>query len=154
MISRSTARAPRIVAIGALTAGLLSGAMAVAPSAAAAYAGQCNSNQVTTAGVTSGYSITRPAYQTDSGRTANCWMDYGSKGSGVSWLQFTLNSCYGFNLATDGDFGPATRDALATAQGRENISADGQYGTQSRQYLKFPRYRNITGDRSGCESIN
>lgn len=154
MIIRSTSRAPRIMAIGALTAGLLSGAMAVAPSAAAAYAGHCNSNQVTTAGVTSGYSITRPAYQTGTSRTANCWMDYGSTGSGVSWLQFTLNSCYGFNLATDGDFGPATRDALATAQGRENISADGQYGTQSRQYLKFPRYRNINGDRSGCESIN
>ncbi|MFE9127301.1 peptidoglycan-binding protein [Streptomyces sp. NPDC007148] len=151
----STRRTTGILTIGALTASLLSGAIAVAPSAAAAYAGQCNINQVTSVGVTPGYSITRPAYQTSSGsRTANCWMDYGSTGKGVEWLQFSLNSCYGFKLATDGEFGSATRSALVSAQGQENITADGQYGTQSSQYLKFPRYRNITGDRSGCESIN
>ncbi|GAA2623029.1 peptidoglycan-binding domain-containing protein [Streptomyces vastus] len=143
-----------ILTIGALTASPLSGAMAVAPSATAAYTEQCNSNQVTSVGVTPGYSITRPAYQSGVDRTANCWMDYGSAGKGAEWLQFSLNSCYGFRLATDGVFGSATRSALASAQGQENITADGQYGTQSSQYLKFPRYREITGDRSGCESIN
>ncbi|WP_405392838.1 peptidoglycan-binding protein [Streptomyces sp. NBC_01102] len=87
-------------------------------------------------------------------RTANCRMDYGSSGSGVEWLQFTLNSCYGFSLATDGEFGSNTRNALASAQQQENITADGTYGPQGRQYLKFPRYREITGGRSGCESID
>ncbi len=155
MSSRSIRRVKGVMTIGALTASLLGGAAVFASPAAAAYAGQCNINQVTTVGVTSGYSITRPAYMSEGGsRTANCWMDYGSRGNGVEWLQFTLNSCYGFSLATDGEFGSNTRSALASAQQDENITADGIYGTQSREYLKFPRYRNITGDRSGCESVN
>jgi len=155
MSIRSIRRVKGVMTIGALTASLLGGAAVFASPAAAAYAGHCNINQVTSVGVTPGYSITRPAYISESGsRTANCWMDYGSSGKGVEWLQFTLNSCYGFSLATDGEFGSNTRSALASAQQQENITADGIYGTQSRQYLKFPRYRDITGDRSGCESVN
>ncbi|BCL32891.1 peptidoglycan-binding protein [Streptomyces aurantiacus] len=155
MSIRSIRRVKGAMTIGALTAGLLGGAAVFASPAAAAYAGHCNVNQVTSVGVTPGYSITRPAYMSESGsRTANCWMDYGSRGFGVEWLQFTLNSCYGFDLATDGEFGSNTRTALASAQQQERITADGIYGTQSRQYLKFPRYREITGDRSGCESVD
>ncbi|WP_223065065.1 peptidoglycan-binding protein [Streptomyces sp. IB201691-2A2] len=156
MSIRSIRRVKGVMTIGALTASLLGGTAVFASPAAAAYAGHCNINQVTSVGVTPGYSITRPAYMPEGSydRTANCWMDYGSRGFGVEWLQRTLNSCYGFNLATDGDFGSNTRSALASAQQQEGITADGIYGTQSRQYLKFPRYREINGDRSGCESVN
>ncbi|WP_373466591.1 peptidoglycan-binding domain-containing protein [Streptomyces umbrinus] len=42
----------------------------------------------------------------------------------MEWLQFTLNSCDGFNLATDGEFGSNTRSALASAQQQERLTAD------------------------------
>lgn len=76
-------------------------------------------------------------------------MDYGSTGNGVKALHVALTSCYSRSLAVDGDFGPATRDALEYAQNQEGITVDGQYGEQGFNHLKWARYTQ-DGTRNGC----
>src|SRR5690242_14306805 len=52
----------------------------------------------------------------------------GSTGSCVVSLQQRLNQL-GANLVVDGDFGPATKNAVLAFQGRERISFDGIVGS-------------------------
>ena len=66
-----------------------------------------------------------------------CGMAQGAHSSAVAQLQRSLNTCYGERLVVDSDFGPATKAALARAQRREGIKADGIYGTQTRNNLEF-----------------
>ena len=61
----------------------------------------------------------------------------GSTGSCVVALQQRLNQL-GASLATDGDFGPATKNAVLAFQGRERLSFDGIVGSQTRSYLNSP----------------
>ncbi|MFL6161683.1 MAG: peptidoglycan-binding protein [Jatrophihabitantaceae bacterium] len=61
----------------------------------------------------------------------------GSTGSCVVSLQQRLNEL-GANLTVDGDFGPATKNAVLAFQGRERISFDGIVGSQTRSYLNSP----------------
>ncbi|MDG4797650.1 peptidoglycan-binding domain-containing protein [Micromonospora sp. WMMD1082] len=62
-------------------------------------------------------------------------MGQGSVSSAVRALQTTLSFCYGKNIAVDGDFGPATRQALIEVQRSSRIAADGVYGPQTRDAL-------------------
>ncbi|MFE7074689.1 peptidoglycan-binding domain-containing protein [Streptomyces sp. NPDC057620] len=150
MSVRPGKRSRSILATGALTAGLLGGALATAPSASAwTYLGHCSGGQMISYSATSFQWIKVPAVRYDGLNNMRCWMDYGSTGNGVKVLQLTLKTCYGRSIAVDGDFGPATRDALKYAQKYEGISVDGQYGEQTFWNLKWARYK-PDGTRNGC----
>ncbi|WP_181155901.1 MULTISPECIES: peptidoglycan-binding protein [unclassified Microbacterium] len=71
------------------------------------------------------------------GTSKSCTLRSGNKNDGVAWLQVALNSCYGKNLATDGDFGPATRNALIQVQQAIGVVADGIYGPNTQSRMKF-----------------
>ncbi|MER7587934.1 peptidoglycan-binding domain-containing protein [Micromonospora sp. NPDC127501] len=64
-----------------------------------------------------------------------CGMAQGANSAAVKTLQQTLKYCYNQNIAIDSDFGPATKTALRNAQRSEGITADGVYGTQTRNTL-------------------
>ncbi|HJQ00159.1 MAG TPA: peptidoglycan-binding protein, partial [Jatrophihabitans sp.] len=66
----------------------------------------------------------------------------GSTGSCVVALQQRLNQL-GANLAVDGDFGPATKNAVLAFQGRERIGFDGIVGPTTRSYLNSPGSVNL-----------
>lgn len=145
-------RSRSLLATGALTAGLLGGAVAVAPSAAAwPYVGECSNSRKIIYNGTSSQTIKIPVVWYEGYYNVRCWMDYGSDGVGVEALQLALKSCYGQPIAVDGEFGPATRDALKYAQGKEGIAADGLYGEQVFENLKWARYKQ-DGTRNGCAS--
>ncbi|HVQ90780.1 MAG TPA: peptidoglycan-binding domain-containing protein [Mycobacteriales bacterium] len=75
----------------------------------------------------------------DSGSfSPNCQMGQGAVSNAVRELQFTLNQCYQKNLATDGNFGPATRSALISVQRAAGASADGVYGPQTARAINHP----------------
>lgn len=143
-----------LLATGAVTAGILGGAIAVAPSAAAwPYVGECSSSHKISYDLTSPQLIKIPDVRYSGLYNVRCWMDYGSTGEGVKALQLALKTCYGRAIAVDGDFGPATRDALKYAQGREGITVDGLYGQQAFENLKWARYEQ-DGTRNGCAHRN
>ncbi len=66
----------------------------------------------------------------------------GSTGSCVTQLQQRLNQL-GANLVVDGDFGPATKNAVLAFQGRERIGFDGVVGPQTQSYLNSPGSVNL-----------
>ncbi|GGK67755.1 peptidoglycan-binding domain-containing protein [Streptomyces flaveus] len=102
---------------------------------AAAYAGWCNDGYASNVKTIS--SVTYTAYLPGYNGNADCYMNPGAESKSVAMLQRSLNVCYGRSLDVDGIFGNATKNALIYAQGKENISADGGYGTQSRKNLKW-----------------
>ncbi|MGE0342574.1 MAG: N-acetylmuramoyl-L-alanine amidase [Porticoccaceae bacterium] len=55
----------------------------------------------------------------------------GSTGNYVVFLQHQLNKLIGTNLATDGNFGPQTRDAVVWFQTSRGLVADGVVGQQT-----------------------
>ncbi|WP_211240910.1 peptidoglycan-binding domain-containing protein [Hamadaea tsunoensis] len=71
--------------------------------------------------------------------TWKCISRSGDHNPGVAELQRGLNWCYGnsrgvnlgVSLAVDGDFGPATKAAVAKVQKFHKIPADGVYGPQT-----------------------
>lgn len=128
------------LAFALLSVGLSVGGVAVATPASAAIA-YCNSININDSG------FARPAYNSSS---LNCYMhQYKQSGSGVLRLQQALTFCYGQNIAWDGIFGPATAAALANAQRAEGITADGKYGPQTRDALRWNLYN---GNVSYCPS--
>ncbi|CAL9623395.1 peptidoglycan-binding domain-containing protein [Streptomyces sp. enrichment culture] len=98
---------------------------------AAAYAGYCNSTA--SKPLVSGWSTQVPSY----GSNIDCYMNKGAQSSAVTVLQKALKYCYSQELGVDGIFGNDTRTALINAQSRERIDADGGYGSQTRQALKW-----------------
>ncbi|WP_370412918.1 peptidoglycan-binding protein [Streptomyces fradiae] len=74
---------------------------------------------------------------TDAAGSNFCAMGRGASGEQVRWLQETLWQCYGQNIVSDGQFGPATESALKRVQSALKISADGVYGPQTRDALKW-----------------
>src|SRR3954463_14954145 len=66
----------------------------------------------------------------------------GSTGSCVVSLQQRLNQL-GATLTVDGDFGPATKNAVLAFQGRERIGFDGIVGPTTRSYLNSPGSVNL-----------
>lgn len=71
------------------------------------------------------------------GDTLDCVMETGLVNPGVRALQETLNRCYGQGLVLDGDFGPATYNALSSVQAWEGIGVDGVYGPITRSNIKW-----------------
>lgn len=64
-------------------------------------------------------------------------LQQGSTGSCVTALQTRLNQLGG-GLSADGDFGPATRNAVEAFQGRSGITMDGVVGPDTRNHLNSP----------------
>ncbi|MFF5017339.1 peptidoglycan-binding protein [Streptomyces sp. NPDC001165] len=72
------------------------------------------------------------------GGTNFCTLRSGASGMQVYYLQDTLNYCYGQDLGEiDGKFGPKTAAALARVQSSLGLDADGVYGPQTRDKLKW-----------------
>lgn len=63
----------------------------------------------------------------------------GSSGSDVTALQKALNATMGSGLTVDGQFGPATHNAVVRYQKSRGLSADGVVGTQTWAALKGGR---------------
>ena len=68
----------------------------------------------------------------------NCVLGYGNNSLGVRVLQESLNACYSQGIGVDGDFGPATRQAVRNAQSTINrqtpeahLVVDGVYGPKT-----------------------
>ena len=59
-------------------------------------------------------------------------------GADVRVIQQALNQRNNASLATDGIYGPLTRDAVISWQRREHIAADGIVGPQTRSSLGLP----------------
>ncbi|AWW41756.1 hypothetical protein DN051_38205 [Streptomyces cadmiisoli] len=114
--------------------GLLSGLAFAAAQPASAADGWCNTHVARTKTFSgSVYTAYIPSYNT----STNCYMAIGAQGPAVAALQRSLDVCYGESLVIDGQFGDRTRAALVRAQRTEGIGDDGEYGTQTRDHLKW-----------------
>lgn len=74
----------------------------------------------------------------------------GAKGARVRELQALLIRV-GYQLKADGDFGPATKDALKAFQTAKGITVDGVYGPQTEMALQA--YRQSADERIGVENV-
>ena len=70
----------------------------------------------------------------------NCDLGVSNQGIAVRVLQFALNQCYGQHLAQDGIYGSLTKQAVEVAQRAAGITADGIYGPQTRDHIKWPEF--------------
>ncbi|MFF3025918.1 peptidoglycan-binding protein [Microbacterium sp. NPDC057944] len=77
------------------------------------------------------------------GTSKNCTLRAGNVSSAVRELQNSLVACHGKNITVDGDFGPATRTALAQVQSSLGLVADGIYGPQTYSKMKFKNSINL-----------
>ncbi|PJN27720.1 peptidoglycan-binding protein [Kitasatospora sp. CB02891] len=73
---------------------------------------------------------------TSSGST-DCMLGVGNQSEAVNVLQSAMTYCNGENVAIDGVFGPATKNALIRLQSRLGVAADGVYGPQTRNAMHF-----------------
>ena len=85
-----------------------------------------NSGSTGNSGSTSSGSYTEPT------RTLNS----GSTGDDVKWLQNALNTVMGADLDVDGQYGSGTKTAVTNFQKKTGLSADGIFGTDSRNKMK------------------
>ncbi|MFE6475663.1 peptidoglycan-binding domain-containing protein [Streptomyces rochei] len=67
----------------------------------------------------------------------SCVLSTGNQGNGVRALQESLRGCYQRNIAIDGVFGPATREALLQVQRTVGAATDGVYGPETRRKMKW-----------------
>jgi hypothetical protein len=84
-----------------------------------------------------------------------CSLVWGDGGPGTLALQWALNDCYlapagKTRLQEDASFGQKTYEALRYAQGIEKIKVDGQFGPQSRAYLRYP---SLAGGTHTCARL-
>lgn len=147
MIKIRSGRAKSAMATGALLAGLLGGALVSAPSASAANS-PCSHGSYVYNKVTNPTSYKYIPYVT--GDWSDCWLDRGMSNTAVRALQKNLNSCYGYKLETDGVFGALTESALISVQKKVGVSADGDYGPNTRDAMSWANYSVETGARISC----
>lgn len=70
--------------------------------------------------------------------TAGCVLGEGDDDRAVAALQVALVLCNGQDVAVDGDFGPATRQAVAAVEARHGLAADGSYGPDTLPVMRWP----------------
>ncbi|WP_156727795.1 peptidoglycan-binding domain-containing protein [Streptomyces apocyni] len=81
----------------------------------------------------------------------NCVLSQGNQGTGVKWLQHSLNQCYDQKLVADGIYGPATRNAVKNVQSylkrtrSSSIVVDGVFGPQTSGYMSWGYYTDNGG---------
>ena len=137
----------RVFATLAVAAAMLTGGIFTAGTASAATSvGWCDGVK----GVqisSSGHYVRQPYHKGTGSR--NCTLDEGASGAAVVALQTALKSCnFATNLGIDGDYGSATKKAVAYAQYRRGILSDGIYGPDSRRTFHWPVYY-ASGNPSG-----
>ncbi|MGY4643964.1 peptidoglycan-binding domain-containing protein [Cellulomonas sp. URHB0016] len=84
-------------------------------------------------------------------RDTECYLAQGNVGNGVKALQTALKYCHGYSLGgagVDGNFGPATKTALVSFQRSKGLSADGIYGPNTMQAMKFSSEVPVSGSFS------
>src|SRR3954466_8025739 len=77
--------------------------------------------------------LTHPSTASASTALCSTTLQQGDSGSCVTQLQQRLNEL-GATLVVDGQFGPATKNAVLAFQGRERIGFDGIVGPTTRSY--------------------
>ncbi|GGX70352.1 peptidoglycan-binding protein [Streptomyces fructofermentans] len=136
--------------MGLVLAGLLGGAVTMAPAAAAhgnyvhcqgrwLHERVGNSDLKVMLPAEVGYSIGIHCYLTNGDGTLAYPL------SGVEVLQRALNRCYSAGLTVDGAFGDRTEAALRRAQTLAGVTVDGEYGPATRTFMKWPMYSDATG---------
>ncbi|MFE5338775.1 peptidoglycan-binding protein [Isoptericola sp. NPDC056578] len=125
-----TKRSRLLVALVSLLT-ILGGGLAAAVPASAATA-YCNTMKHRSA------TGTYVPYSSSAG-TYTCYMNATNKtrGDGVVQLQASMNYCFGQSIAADGVFGNNTRDALVAVQKKIGVTADGRYGPETRNKMKW-----------------
>ncbi|KOV49881.1 hypothetical protein ADL00_45375 [Streptomyces sp. AS58] len=158
----STRRSHRLAALtttGALLTGTLAAAFVAAPAASAhgTYR-HCtttasmfvDNNRDLRAPLPWGYNESTP--------TSTCYLTNGDVGSStdsaVTALQRALNKCYGAGLTLDGAFGDLTEAALRRAQSASGATVDGEYGPNTRDHIRWPVYRESTGQFVKCSKTS
>jgi peptidoglycan hydrolase-like protein with peptidoglycan-binding domain len=68
----------------------------------------------------------------------------------VSALQRALNRCHSAGLVADGVFGDLTEAALRRAQRATGATVDGEYGPNTLTHIKWPAFRQSTGQFVAC----
>jgi len=94
----------------------------------------CSANRTVGSG-----SLTRVIPTTSSG-SSDCYLVQGNSGNGVRALQRALVYCEGYSVGSsgvDGSYGPATKSAVLSFQRGNGLTADGQYGNQTRNSIEF-----------------
>ncbi|MEO6699992.1 MAG: peptidoglycan-binding protein [Jatrophihabitantaceae bacterium] len=92
-----------------------------------------------------------PAATTTAGTLCSTTLQEGSTGSCVVSLQQRLNQL-GATLTVDGNFGPATKNAVLAFQGRSSIGFDGVVGPTTQAHLNSPGSVNL--NRVSATTIN
>ncbi|NGO44434.1 peptidoglycan-binding domain-containing protein [Streptomyces ureilyticus] len=136
----SSPRVQAALATGALTATLLTGAVAAAPAASSASYPTCNA--VKTVSLSSTTKVRQP-YYTGTG-TRNCVLASGSSSTAVTALQDALITCYKEDTGgKDGIYGSKTKRAVWNVQGEyDNLTQDGVYGPATRKMMGWRVYYN------------
>ncbi|MEV0222313.1 peptidoglycan-binding domain-containing protein [Streptomyces sp. NPDC050704] len=126
------------LATGALTATLLTGAIATAPAASSASYPTCNG--VKTVSLSSTASVKQPYYKGNG--TRNCVLASGSSSTAVTALQDALIACYRQDTGgKDGVYGSKTKQAVWNVQGRyDSLKQDGVYGPETRKMMGWRVY--------------
>ncbi|MER5260684.1 peptidoglycan-binding domain-containing protein [Actinosynnema sp. NPDC002837] len=151
---RSTGgRGLRSRAIGLVALAVGTAVIGLAAPASAATLPRCTS---TSEVVRSGHTIVVPV--SISSTSCHVGRDYAANATVVGRFQLTMNRCYAsLNLASpysdekvgdldaDGSFGPRSEAALKAVQRYIGTAADGIYGPNTRDRMKF-----LTPDRSRC----
>ncbi|MBT3154224.1 peptidoglycan-binding protein [Streptomyces sp. CHD11] len=135
MSFRTSRNKPRaLAALGALAAVLACG-VAVSPSASAAVYPTCNTTKAVS--VTSGHSVTVPAYGSSKTLTCKLVLNQTRENPAVKALQRSLKSCEGYSyLGVDGFYGPQTFLAVEALQNKYGLFPDGIYGPNTRESMK------------------
>ncbi|MEU7658318.1 peptidoglycan-binding domain-containing protein [Streptomyces lincolnensis] len=154
----STRRSRRLASL-TLTGALLTGTLAVSFAAAPAASAHGTYRHCT-------YSVSMfvdnnrdlraplPWGWNESTATSTCYLANGDVGSrtdsAVTAVQRALKKCYSADLTLDGDFGDLTEAALRRAQTASGARVDGEYGPNTRDHIKWPVYRESTGQFVKC----
>jgi peptidoglycan hydrolase-like protein with peptidoglycan-binding domain len=140
----------RILVTAVVSAALVAGGLGVTAgtASAATSVGWCDGTKELTIN-SQGHFVWQPYHKATGSR--NCTLAEGAYGSAVTALQLSLRVCnFASNLSTDGEFGPATKKAVAYAQNRHGISSDGIYGPDSRQAFGWQVYANGVPSQKRC----
>ncbi|MEU0401489.1 peptidoglycan-binding domain-containing protein [Streptomyces sp. NPDC006197] len=132
------------------TAAMTAGLIGFSPSADAAIAG-CTDYAIYYSGSTNAWYTKVPTIGPQG--TNFCTLRAGASGMQVYHLQDTLNYCYGQDVGgLDGIFGTKTTAALKRVQASLGLDADGVYGPQTRDRLKW-HWRNQEGAYNTCTTL-
>jgi hypothetical protein len=86
-------------------------------------------------GQNGGQKIWVPAVPVNYTHSVDCLLKRGARNDAVKVLQASMANILERNLSVDGDFGPATQQAVRDVQRVYGIRVDGEYGPQTRRAM-------------------